>query len=122
MLRLLENGNTLLYCLFGFGSNHGVIVVGNRVCNYRKGKAGHAGDFRHGPGGRNKSVGNNGRGSNAGLFRRDGVVQTARRATPSIANRRNHRSALPHLGNDLGRRRTAGIGFAQTQDIGHAVA
>jgi hypothetical protein len=54
------------------------MVVRNRVCNDGKGKTGHARDLRHRLGGRNKAVGNNRRGGNAGLFRRDSVVQTAR--------------------------------------------
>ena len=121
-LRLHENGQTLLDRLFGFCTNDFVIVVRNRMSDNGKGKARHTRDLCHGLGRLPEAIRNNGRGRNASFFRRDSIVQTARRATPSIPYRGNHCGALLHVDHDLRGRRAAGIRLPQAENTGHSVA
>ena len=68
-----------------------------------------------------KTIRNNGGGGYAGLFRTNGVVQTARRTAASITDSGDDRITVRHGGNDVIRSRPAGIRFVQTDDVANAV-
>lgn len=111
ILTLEQNGEALLHGVFGFGANGVIIVIGDGMGDNYERIVRHAGHLGHDLGCLGELIGNDGGGGDARFFSRDGIVQTARRATASIPDRGDKGVALLHIGHDLGRRRTASIGF-----------
>jgi hypothetical protein len=111
ILTLEQNGEALLHGVFGFGANGVIIVIGDGMGDNYERIVRHAGHLGHDLGCLGELIGNDGGGGDARFFSRDGVVQTARRATASIPDRGDNSVALLHIGHDLGWRRTTGIGF-----------
>jgi hypothetical protein len=114
---LEQNGEALLHGVFGFGANGVIVIIGDGVGDDHERIARHAGHLGHDLSCLGKSLGNDGGGGDARFFSRDGVVQTARRATASIPDRGDNGVALLHIGHDLDWRRTAGIGFFQAHHL-----
>jgi len=81
-----QDRDTLLHCRRGFFSQHRVTVVANWVGDHGKGILGHPRYLSHHPRRLHKPVSNNRRRGNTSFLGRDGVVQTARRAAPSITD------------------------------------
>jgi hypothetical protein len=114
---LEQNGEALLHGIFGFGANGLIVVIGDGVGDDHERIVRHAGHLGHDLGRLGESIGNDGGSGDARFFRRDGVVQTARRATASIPDRGDNGVARLHIGHDLGWRRTAGVGLFQAHHL-----
>src|SRR5262245_22099170 len=76
----------------------------------------------HGPRGDFEAVGDDRRRRNAEPLRRDRVVQTARRAAPSVADGRHDRVGRGQLGEQLPRHRPSRIRLAAPDDVADPVA
>ena len=121
VLTLGENCYALLHRFGGFFTQRRVIIVGDRMRNHRKGEYWHTRYLGHGLRRLHEPIGNDRRGRDASFLCGHRIVQTARRAAASISDRGDHRIALFHVGNDLGRCRPTGVGFFEADDVGHAV-
>jgi len=121
ILTLEQNGEALLHGVFGFGANGVIVVIGDRMGDDHERIVRYASHLGHDPGRFSEAIGNDGGGGDARFFSRDGIVQTARRATASIPDRRDNGVALLHIGHDLGWRWTAGVGFFQAHHLSDTV-
>src|SRR5207247_10370791 len=77
--------HALMDRILRLGAKLGVAVAADRMRDHRKGVAGEAEGLRHDPRRPGEPVGHDRCRRRAGLLGRDRVVQTARRAAPSVA-------------------------------------
>lgn len=113
ILGLQQDRRTLLNSFCRFGAKASVIIVTDRVRNHRKRKLRHARNLCHDLSCLHKPIRDDGRSRDPRLLGRDGVVQTARRATPSIADGGDDGLTALQVGHDLWGRRPARIGLSK---------
>ena len=112
----------MFYGILGLFPEVLIAIIADRVGDRDKGEFRHSGHAGHGLSGLPEPIRDDGRRGKTGLPRQDGIVQTARGATPSISDGRDDGLASLHLFDDLGRHRPAGIRFFKTDDVASAVS
>src|SRR5713226_2997190 len=116
-----QNRGTLAGGLSSLHPKSRLSVICNRMPDDRKRKLRHAPHSSHSPGCRGEAVGDDRRGGDSGLLDRDCIVQTARRTTPSIADRGNDPVAPTQSGDDVSRSWPAGVWLLYPENVHNPV-
>jgi hypothetical protein len=104
-----------------FFAQYGIVIVGDRVLDHRERVALQAIQVADGLRGAREAIGNDGDGRDTEPFCLNRVVQTARRAAASIADRGEDRVRAAHLHQHRLRHRPRRVGLAAADAFAHAV-